>query len=319
MTTTLLYPSAHIAEVFFPVSNDENMLLCIIQEIAAIGYYHGFETGIIHQSKIAKNIRLLAENNKLNVTQWLTFELLKDNLNLSSLDNELRERSISRACELVHLSAECGTSKISLVSGSDPGDRLREEGKKCFGEALVRISEVVRQYDNMLLQVEPLDRFAHKCQLIGPTNEAVEWLKSLRPDCPKLYLAWDSAHVALNQENLEESLTMAAPYISQLHLANAILDPQSEGYGDYHMKFGPPGFLTTEVAATIIRTANNLELPKNFGPISIAVEMRTNNSSDMWENEQQCRKFMQNAWHKALNDSVDILPALNKGALRHTG
>jgi hypothetical protein len=39
----------------------------------------------------------------------------------------------------------------------------------------------------------------------------------------------DSAHVALNEEDLIESLTTAAPLISQLHLANAILDPQAQG------------------------------------------------------------------------------------------
>lgn len=298
--TTTLYPSAHIAEIFFPLANDEKAILHVIREIADIGYYRGFETGIIHQPEIAKNIRTVAEQNQLNVTQWLTFELLKDNLNLSSLDSELREKSIRRACELVQLAAECGTSKLSLVSGGDPGDARRDEAKKGFGEALVRIGEVVGQYDNMLLQVEPLDRFAHKCQLIGPTDETVEWMKALRPDCPKLYLAWDSAHVALNQEDLAESLTLAAPLISQLHLANAILDPQAQGYGDYHMKFGEPGFLTTATAAHIIRTAMNFELPKEFGPISLAVEMRTTDQDDLWDNERQCREFLQGAWREAL-------------------
>lgn len=297
---TELYPSAHLAELFFPLAGDENALLHVIREIAGIGYYRGFETGIIHQPEIARTIRTVAEQNHLNVTQWLTFELLKDNLNLSSLDADLREKSIRRACELVHLAAECGTSKLSLVSGRDPGDAHREEAKKGFAEALVRIGEIVGQYDNMLLQVEPLDRFAHKCQLIGPTDETVEWMKTLRPDCPKLYLAWDSAHVALNEEDLVESLSMAAPLISQLHLANAILDPQAQGYGDYHMKFGEPGFLTTETAAKIISTALSLPLPKALGPISLAVEMRTTDRDDLWDNERQCREFLQNAWRAAL-------------------
>lgn len=298
--TTKLYPSAHIAEIFFPLTNDENALLHVIREITDIGYYQGVELGIIHQSNISRTIRSLAEQNSLNITQWLTFELLKDNLNLSSLDAALREKSILRACELVHLAAECGTSKLSLVSGGDPGDTHREEAKKGFAEALIRIGEVVGQYHDMLLQVEPLDRFAHKCQLIGPTDETVEWMRALRPDCPKLYLAWDSAHVALNEEDLIESLTLAAPLISQLHLANAILDPRAQGYGDYHMKFGEPGFLTPHKAAQIIRTALSLRLPEELGPISLAVEMRSAAHDDLWDNERQAREFLQNAWLEAL-------------------
>lgn len=296
---TTLYPSAHIAELFFPLADDEKAILQIIRQVAATDYYQGFETGIIKQSDIAKTIRSIAEQHHLHVTQWLTFELLRDNLNLSSLDSALRERSIRRACELVHLAAACGTTKLSLVSGSDPGDARREEAKKGFGEALIRIGEEIKQYPTMLMQVEPLDRFAHKCQLIGPTDETVAWMTQLRKDCPKLYLAWDSAHVALNEEDLTESLRLAAPLISQLHLANAILDPQAEGYGDYHMKFGEPGFLTPHVAAQIIRTALSLPLPQELGPISIAVEMRTTEQDDLWDNERQCRAFLQTAMREA--------------------
>lgn len=296
---TTLYPSAHIAELFFPLADDEKAILQIIRQVAATDYYQGFETGIIKQPDIAKAIRSIAEQHHLHVTQWLTFELLRDNLNLSSLDSALREKSIRRACELVHLAAACGTTKLSLVSGSDPGDARREEAKKGFGEALIRIGEEIKQYPTMLMQVEPLDRFAHKCQLIGPTDETVAWMTQLRKECPKLYLAWDSAHVALNEEDLTESLRLAAPLISQLHLANAILDPQAEGYGDYHMKFGEPGFLTPHVAAQIIRTALSLPLPQELGPISIAVEMRTTEQDDLWDNERQCRAFLQTAMREA--------------------
>ena len=124
--TRKLYPSAHIAELFFPLTDDENAVAQVVRRLADIGYYRGFETGIIHQPAIAKTIRDLAGRHDLKVTQWLTFELLKDRLNLSSLDKTLRETAINRACELVHLAAECGTSKLSLVSGGDPGDTLRE-------------------------------------------------------------------------------------------------------------------------------------------------------------------------------------------------
>lgn len=297
---TQLYPSAHIAELFFPEMTQEAKVADIVRRIADIGYYRGFETGIIHQPEIARQIRTVAEERRLNVTQWLTFELLKDNLNMCSLDAELRKKSMLRACELVHLAAECGTTKLSLVSGSDPGPEQREEAKKVFGEVLVQIGEVVRQYPGMIMQIEPLDRFAHKCQLIGPTPETVSWMNDLKADCPDLYMAWDSAHVALNEEDLAESLTLSAPLIGQLHLANAILDPAAEGYGDWHMKFGEPGFLTTEVAGNIIATALSLPLPMHNGPVSIAVEMRTTAQDDLWDNERQCREFLQAAWRVAL-------------------
>lgn len=288
-----LYPSAHIAELFFPLMGDENAVAQVVERIGEIEFYRGVETGIIHHPAVAERLQRLS--GRLKVTQWLTFELLKDHLNLSSLDRDLREKSISRACELVHLAAACGTTKLSLVSGDDPGERRREEAKKGFAEALVRIGEETRRYPGMIVQVEPLDRFAHKCQLIGPTDETVLWMKALRPDCPNLYLAWDSAHVALNQEDLLASLALAAPVLSQMHLANAIIDPQAPGYGDYHMKFGAPGFLTPAVAAQVIHAALGLDFPRELGQISIAIEMRTGPQDDLWDNERQCREFLRSA------------------------
>ncbi len=156
--TDKLYPSAPYCRAFFlPLTGDENAVADVVRRIADGGYYRGIETGIIHQPHIAETIRAIAGQHGLKVTQWLTFELLKDRLNLSSLDTTLRETSIRRACELVHLAAECGTGKLSLVSGGDPGEPLREEAKKGFAEALIRIGETVRQYPEMLIQVEPLD------------------------------------------------------------------------------------------------------------------------------------------------------------------
>ncbi|WP_411194926.1 hypothetical protein ACHQIU_05850 [Raoultella planticola] len=66
------------------------------------------------------------------------------------------------------------------------------------------------------------------------------------------------------------------------------------------MKFGEPGFLTTASAAQIIRTALHLALPEELGPISLAIEMRTTDQDDLWDNERQCREFLQSAWREAL-------------------
>lgn len=298
-----LLPSAHIAEVFYPLMGDERKVVDIVKRISEIDFYRGIELGIILDTQLAKVIRTIAEQKELRVTQWMTFELLKDNLNLSSLDKELREKSIKRARELVHLAAESGTTKLSMVSGSAPEDNYRNEAKKYLAESIVSISQEAKQYPNMNLQIEPLDRFAHKKQLIGFTDETVEWINQLKTDCSNLYLAWDSAHVALNEENLENSLKLAAPVISQIHLANAVLNKTDPLYGDYHMKFGPPGFLNEHTAISIIKTAMTLSTPPELKGTPIAIEMRTSDSEDGWKNEKQCRDFLSNALNIAAKES----------------
>lgn len=290
-----LSPSAHIAELFFPRMTDDSQVAEIVERIGESGFYRWVETGIVTSQQASQRIHRSLQQQGLQLTQWMTFELLKENLDLCSLESSLRMRSVHRAKELVHLAAACGTRKLSVVSGRDPGAERREEAKRIFGDALCEIAEEMRQYPQMILQVEPLDRFAHKCQLIGPTDETVRWMAALRQSCPALYLAWDSAHTALNEEDLHQSLQQSAGLISQLHLANAITRPQAEGYGDYHMKFGAPGFLTPQCAADIVRTARSLTYANELADISIAVEMRTTESDDLWDNERQCREFLQAA------------------------
>ncbi len=290
-----LVPSAHIAELFFPLMASEPQVVEVVKRIADSGDYRAVETGVIAGCRERGALRELIDTTPLILTQWLTFALLSEQLNLSSLDSVLRRKSVARARELAQLAAECGTRKLSLVSGADPGEARRDEAMAAFGESLVALGETVSQYPDMILQLEPLDRFAHKRQLIGFSDETVSWMQALRPDCPKLYIAWDSAHVALNQETLTTSLHQCAPLMSQLHLSNAILDPTQPGYGDYHMKFGAPGFLTAEVAREIITVARSLELPPELDEITIAIEMRTTEQDDLWANERECREFLQAA------------------------
>ncbi|WP_439257727.1 sugar phosphate isomerase/epimerase family protein [Lonepinella sp. BR2271] len=292
--TNKIIPSLLIPEIFFPMMGNEKNILDIVHKISDIGFYQCIELGILFDKDIINKVRNIAENNHLKITQWMTFELLKHNLNLASLDKEQRKKSVSRAKELVHIAGTQGTTKLSLVSGPKPESHLQNEAKKYLSESLIELSQELTQYNGLILQIEPLDCFAHKKQLIGLTNDTVDWITSFRKECPNLYIAWDSAHVCLNQEDLTQSLITAAPLISQLHLSNAVLDPNSPKYGDFHMKIGKPGFLDHKSAISILKTARELNIPNRFDELSVAVEVRGNENDDLWKNELECRKFLKN-------------------------
>ena len=295
MKQTVLVPSAHIAELFFPDMQDESKVVDIAERLSQQPFYRFIETGMVMQAAQARRLRDISETQQVKLTQWMTFVLNQQGLNLSSPDRLQRKHSMKRACELVHRAADCGATRIAFVSGSDPGAAQREAAKSALGETLEQIGEVMSQYPQMIMQLEPLDRFAHKCQLIGPTDETLSWMKQLRRTCPRLYLAWDSAHVALNQEDLIVALRQSGSLVSQLHLSNAILDPNDPGYGDHHMRFGVPGFLTPAVAANIVAAARQLPDDPFIEERSIAVEMRTTDQDDRWQTEQACRDFLQQA------------------------
>lgn len=292
----ILHPSLLIGEMFFPVSYDDKNIFEVIRRAGEIGFYEGVETGIIFDSKVALKIRNECEDKKMSLTQWSTLIINKEKLNLSSVNKEIRSKSIARVKELVHFSAECGAKTFAVTSGADPGAEYREEAKKCLADSLHVICNEVKQYNkDMDVVMEHLDRYVHKKQLLGPVDETVVWMKPIHQDCPNMYLGWDAAHAALDGENLITTLHQAAPIMAELHLSNAVLNPCDPLYGDNHMKYGAPGFLTIEVASEILKTAINLDTPKERNGIFTAVEIRTKQTDDLWKVEKESREFLKKA------------------------
>ncbi|HEY8891308.1 MAG TPA: TIM barrel protein [Clostridium sp.] len=291
-----LHSSLLIGEMFFPISYDDKNILEVIRRAGELGFYEGVETGIIFDSKVASKIRTECENKKLRLTQWSTLNINNENLNLSSVNKEIRNKSLSRVKELIHFSAECGTKTFALTSGPDPGAAYREEAKKYLADSLHVVCNEVKRYNkDMDVVMEHLDRYVHKKQLLGPVDETVIWMMPIHQDCPNMYLGWDAAHAALDGENLITTLHQAAPIMAELHLSNAVLNPSDPLYGDNHMKYGAPGFLTIEVAGELLKTAVSLNTLKERDGIFTAVEIRTTKADDLWKVEKESREFLKMA------------------------
>lgn len=287
-----LYPSLLIGEMFFPITNDERNLSEVIKRAGEIGFYEVVEMGMIFDKKAAMDIRTTCEDKGLRLLQWATLTINKEGLNLSSTDKDIRSKSLARVKELIYLSAESGAKTIGITSGPDAGAVYRESAKNCLADSVQVICDEVKKYKNMNVVMEHLDRYVHKKQLLGPVDETVAWIMSIRKECPNLYLVWDAAHAALGGENLITTINQAAPFMSGIHLSNAILNPSDPLYGDNHMKSGAPGFLTVEVAAELLKTAICLNTPKELNGISAAIEVRPKQGDDLWENEKTCREFL---------------------------
>lgn len=94
--------------------------------------------------------------------------------------------------------------------------QLRKDAAEIFYQTLSEICEEAAKY-NINVLVEPLDRGAHKKRFLGPTSEAVALFARVRESYPNVGFAFDTAHAALNGENIYEALELAKPYINQLH------------------------------------------------------------------------------------------------------
>jgi sugar phosphate isomerase/epimerase len=157
----------------------------------------------------------------------------------------------------------------------------------------------------MNCSIEPLDRYAHKKALIGPMDEVVPWFKPLHRAHPNLFLHWDSSHEQLGGLGIFNTLDMAAPYLSQIHLCDCIDDQTHPCFGDLHMDpaeapgWKTEGFLTPEVGAEIIRRAASFDKPEGVRRFWVSIEVLGHKGDNLWHKERIAREFLTHCWEES--------------------
>lgn len=309
-TKDVLLPSAHLLELFMPYRRDEARMLDVLKRIEHLGYYKGFELGVMFDRRVRRAVRDLVEGGKYNLTTFITPYLKDQNLSLCSINSEERVEAVRLALELVELSAEQGVKNLGIPSGDDPGEKERENAKYVLSDVIDSIALKCREY-NINLTIEPLDRYAFKKQLIGPIEETMEWFKPIHQRNPNFFIHWDSAHEALGGIDLQRSLDFAKGYIAQFHLCNCITDKKHPCYGDLHMdvgvapSFATEGFLTPAVGADILKKVASFGKPQGVADVFVSVEVLGHPGNDLYRKEIETRNFLNKCYELADKKEVN--------------
>jgi sugar phosphate isomerase/epimerase len=286
-------PSLLIPEIYNPVMNQIGFVPSLIERLGQEGFYRSFEISDGYDTEDRIRIRKAAQANNLTITQWLTFFIYKNNLDVTSLDSKLRLESVKQIKESLYLAAECGASNVAFIPGPDPGIHLREQAFEGFYEGLCDICEEASKF-NLKVLVEPLDREAHKKRLLGPTSDAVDLISRVEKQFPNIGIAFDTAHAALNGEDIFQAMEIAGSQIHQIHFSNAVLNDNHPLFGDHHMPIGEPGFLTSEKIASIIQKADELGIQAEDG-LRIAIEVRSHDLDECELNAGTARTILETA------------------------
>lgn len=296
----MFIPSLLIPEVFHPFKREENFTAEVIEEVVRYNFYKSVELGDGFKREERKRILNITEKNDIHVVQWLTFLIEENNLDVSTLDSKLRKETVSRIKDSLHLGAEIGAKDIALVTGDNPGENLWNDSVEALYESLCEIAEAAKKYDMNLL-IEPLDRFAHKKRVIGTTDETLQLLSKVQSHSNNIGIAFDTAHAALNGEDVLEAMEKAQNLIHQIHFSNAVLDTSSNLYGDFHMEIGEPGFLNIPKITEILHKAKELKIQDECG-LRIAGEVRgKGNKESCYANELTLRNIMKEALNGVSN------------------
>jgi len=173
----------------------------------------------------------------------------QENLNLSSLNREIRKKSVEKIKKCID-DAYFYNSEIILVnSGKRPmpssiteKENNIDDAYKFLKESLILLLEYInkKSKDNKLnLTLEPGDTEIDSFSLIGHTDVAIKLIQELREEHENISLTMDTSHLIQLGENPIISIKKASPYCNHIHLANCIIkDKKHALYGDKHPEFG---------------------------------------------------------------------------------
>lgn len=167
------------------------------------------------------------------------------NLNLSSLNKELREESIQEIKKCIDDAYFYGSHTILINSGRSPDNGEDEVAyeylKKSLEELLKYIDTSAKDY-KLNLTLEPGDTKVDSFSLIGNTDLAIKLVREIREKYKNFGLTMDTSHLRQLDEEPLISIKKAFHYCNHIHLANCIIkDKTSNLYGDKHPKFGIEG------------------------------------------------------------------------------
>ena len=299
-----LYPSAHILEMFMPYLHDEKRLIEVLHKIAEMDFYRNVELPTFPTKEHRDTVRRILRDNDLTAATYAAPYLNEREMSLCDLNDRRRAETIRYLKMQADLAAECGYSTFGVPSGPYPGDEFHDEAMAVQADTLARIADYTALL-GMNCSIEPLDRYVHKKALIGPMDEVVRWFKPLHRAHPNLFLHWDSSHEQLGGLGIFNTLDMAAPYMSQIHLCDCIDDPTHPCFGDLHMDpaeapdWKTEGFLTPAVGAEIIRRAAAFDTPEGVRRFWVSVEVLGHKGDNLWHKERIAREFLTRCWEES--------------------
>ena len=299
-----LYPSAHILEMFMPYLHDEKRLIEVLRKIAEMDFYRNVELPTFPTKEHRDTVRRILRDNDLTAATYAAPYLNEREMSLCDLNDRRRAETIRYLKTQADLAAECGYSTFGVPSGPYPGDEFHDEAMAVQADTLARIADYTALL-GMNCSIEPLDRYVHKKALIGPMDEVVRWFKPLHRAHPNLFLHWDSSHEQLGGLGIFNTLEMAAPYMSQIHLCDCIDDPTHPCFGDLHMDpaeapdWKTEGFLTPAVGAEIIRRAAAFDKPEGVRRFWVSVEVLGHKGDNLWHKERIAREFLTRCWEES--------------------
>lgn len=163
---------------------------------------------------------------------------LKDKLNPNALDESERQKAEDALKGAIDEAAYLGATAMAFLAG-----HWDEATKEQAYAQLVKTTNALCDYGaskGVGVELEVFDYDVDKAALIGPAPLAARFAADVCSRHKNFGLIVDLSHIPITHENTRFVIRTLRPYITHFHYGNAVADPNCDGYGDKHPRFGYP-------------------------------------------------------------------------------
>ncbi|MDF2485479.1 MAG: xylose isomerase [Herbinix sp.] len=201
-------------------------------------YFDAIEITQIKSDSLRAEAKALLEQSHSKVCYGAQPRLLSTGLNPNDISEEGRCKAEVTLIEAVEEAEYLGAKAIAFLSG-----KWEENTKTQAYEQLLKTTINVCHYaatKNMSVNLEVFDYDMDKAALIGPAPYAARFAADVRKECDNFGLLVDLSHFPTTYETSRFVIQTLRPYITHLHIGNAVVQPGCDAYGDKHPRFGYP-------------------------------------------------------------------------------
>lgn len=219
-----------------PVSCD---FLTSLKTIACDADLDAVEVTQIKDEEVRAKAKAILDQSHLKVCYGAQPRLLGTGLNPNDLEEEGRKKAEDTLLEAIDEAEYLGAGGIAFLSG-----KWEEAHKEEAYAQLLKTTRNLCTYaktKGMFVELEVFDFDMDKASLIGPAPYAARFAADMRTSHPNFGLIVDLSHFPTTYENSKFVIRTLRPYITHLHIGNAVVCPGKTAYGDQHPRFGFPG------------------------------------------------------------------------------
>jgi sugar phosphate isomerase/epimerase len=198
-----------------------------VEQIATDDFFAAIEVRCVPDDGLRGRVLDVLRASQLGVVYTAYPRLCAPGLDLGSRDDAVRNRAVAAAQCAIDEAIALRAERVTVVSGPDPGGEGRDAATEALIDSLCALAAYSAAHCGPPLALEPFPRGGEGGYLVGPTAEAIGIVRLVREMFPDFGLVLDTGHLALLGEDVAAAFAAAAPYLEQVHLANAVPVPGS--------------------------------------------------------------------------------------------